>query len=444
MIVQPSLWSGSPEQDRDFRPIQYLGGKWRLLDAIEAAVTPFVSSSRPALCDLFCGTGVVSARLARVGPVLASDVQEYGRVLASALLNPRRIDVPEILHTAHQLFDSLVTPELAKLFSYETECLSGAPGTAEAVCELLEHGSIAAGTWRQASSRLGDLISSVAFQPAVAPHSVMTRYYGGVYFSYPQAAQLDALTSTAHALDPDFRDTAIAALLSTASGLVTSVGGHFAQPVRPRTSDGRIKRGVTLTIARTRQLNAFDVFARWLTRYITREPARHVSTAQRSDFQTTLSELPGDVGCVYADPPYTRDHYSRFYHVLETLALGDSPGLSTMVLGGRVLPSRGLYRKDRHQSPFCVVSRAPAAFDQLFSSLADKRTSLVLSYSPIPQTEKPRARVMTLPALEAAAEKHFSHVEVRTVQPIAHAKLNTVRLNATRTFDAEVLLIAHP
>ena len=28
---------------------------------------------------------------------------------------------------------------------------------------------------------------------------------------------------------------------------------------------------------------------------------------------------------VYADPPYTRDHYSRFYHVLETLALRDDP-----------------------------------------------------------------------------------------------------------------------
>ncbi|MGQ0775990.1 MAG: DNA adenine methylase [Pseudonocardiales bacterium] len=444
MTVQSSLWSGSPEQGPDFRPIQYLGGKWRLLDAIEAAVTPFVSGSRPALCDLFCGTGVVSARLARVGPVLASDIQEYGRVLASALLNPRRIDVPGILHTAHQLFDSLVTPELEKLFSYETECLTGAPATAEAVCELLEHGSIEAEIWHQASSQLRDLISNVAFPLTIAPHSVMTRYYGGVYFSYLQAAQLDALTLTAHAVDPECRDTAIAAVLSTASELVASIGGHFAQPVRPRTSDGRIKRGVTLAVAKTRQLNAFDVFERWLTRYMTRGPAPHASTAHRSDFHTTLSELPGDVGCVYADPPYTRDHYSRFYHVLETLALGDSPGLSTMVLSGRVLPSRGLYRKDRHQSPFCVVSQAPAAFDEIFSSLADKHVSLVLSYSPIPKTEKPRARVMTLPALQAAAKKHFSHVEVRAVQPIAHAKLNTVRLNATRTFDAEVLLIARP
>ena len=39
---------------------------------------------------------------------------------------------------------------------------------------------------------------------------------------------------------------------------------------------------------------------------------------------------------VYADPPYTRDHYSRFYHVLETISLFDSPIVSKTKMQARL------------------------------------------------------------------------------------------------------------
>ena len=41
------------------------------------------------------------------------------------------------------------------------------------------------------------------------------------------------------------------------------------------------------------------------------------------DFRQALQNLDDDVRVIYADPPYTRDHYSRFYHGLETLSLRD-------------------------------------------------------------------------------------------------------------------------
>jgi hypothetical protein len=74
------------------------------------------------------------------------------------------------------------------------------------------------------------------------PETVLTRYYGGVYFSYAHAALLDGLALASRRLGGEERDVALAAVLSTASDLVSSVGSHFAQPVRPKTADGRLKR----------------------------------------------------------------------------------------------------------------------------------------------------------------------------------------------------------
>ena len=70
---------------------------------------------------------------------------------------------------------------------------------------------------------------------------------------------------------------------------------------------------------------------------------------------------------MYADPPYTRDHYSRYYHVLETMSLRDNPEVSMTMIraGGSPRVSRGVYRADRYQSPFCIKSQAAGAFEEL-------------------------------------------------------------------------------
>ena len=54
-----------------------------------------------------------------------------------------------------------------------------------------------------------------------------------------------------------------------------------------------------------------------------------------------LQELPQSKtrpSVVYADPPYTRDHYSRYYHLLDTLLLYDYPDPV----------GKGQYRLDRN------------------------------------------------------------------------------------------------
>jgi adenine-specific DNA methylase len=187
-------------------------------------------------------------------------------------------------------------------------------------------------------------------------NTLITRFYGGLFFSYRQAAVLDALLTVAHAAQGALRDFLLAAIVSTASEVVNTVGKHFAQPLRPRGSDGKPKSHLISKMIRDREADIPLLFAEWLNRYRSLEPTNYSHTAIRADYTQALSQV-GDVhvGVVYADPPYTRDHYSRFYHVLETMCLRDDPGVSTTrIRADTEIYSRGMYRADRHQSPICI------------------------------------------------------------------------------------------
>ena len=74
---------------------------------------------------------------------------------------------------------------------------------------------------------------------------------------------------------------------------------------------------------------------------------------------------------VYADPPYTNVHYSRFYHALETLVKYDHPPIKY----------KGRYREDRHQSPFDIKTEVKNAFRLLFKGVRERNSHLILSYS---------------------------------------------------------------
>jgi adenine-specific DNA-methyltransferase len=78
--------------------------------------------------------------------------------------------------------------------------------------------------------------------------------------------------------------------------------------------------------------------------------------------------LPNDV--VYLDPPYTKRQYAAYYHLLETIALGDAP-----VVGGIA----GIRPWQQKASDFCYKTRAMSAFTSLIDGLAAER--MLVSYS---------------------------------------------------------------
>ena len=86
MIVQPALFPQIGEP-LDFRLVHYMGSKLRLIDAIREVVDQIVPAGG-RVCDLFAGSGAVSLGLRHAWSVTSIDIQEYSRVLCSAILTP--------------------------------------------------------------------------------------------------------------------------------------------------------------------------------------------------------------------------------------------------------------------------------------------------------------------------------------------------------------------
>lgn len=452
---QPALFGGgapsepqalSSDTELNFRPVQYLGSKYRFLSHIASAVEA-TSPEGSQVCDLFSGSGVVAHRLAERYSVLAVDIQEYSRVLAAALLEPAPLS-DKLCRGLGRAATTLATGlmgDLADLINYERTACENVDVRPDVLAEIVEHGSMYVAAERQLSGDglLDEYLRGALQSLAAGPETVMTRYYGGVFFSYSQAVQIDALATVVRGIDGPEANTAKAALISTASQLAATVGGHFAQPVRPRYRNGRVKEAAVATVARKWQVDAIELYRQWLNRY-RKLKRRHGGAALRSDYRDVVTNLPEGVGVVYADPPYTRDHYSRFYHVLETLALGDEPTVSRVRKAGADAISRGLYREDRHQSPFCIKSEVRQAFVDLMEPVASHGAALVLSYSPYGSGSASRPRLMTVKALQELGQSYFSSVEVLGTGPIAHNKLNARHLNSEISYDAEVLLVCRP
>ena len=321
------------------------------------------------------------------------------------------------------------------------------------LCELLEHGSLHAFTLRDSVlvPELEDLMREVLErlrmrEHLLGPQSVVTRHFGGVYFSWKQAIDLDALLARVHSLDAHNRDHFLAAALSAASDVVSAVGKQFAQPLKPYDSEGRPKHHIVRQALRDRSMSVLDSFEAWIDRFSVLKRGGRQHQAIRSDFRDVLSDEAIEFDAVYADPPYTRDHYSRYYHVLETMSLRDNPEVSmTMIRGGgtpRV--SRGVYRADRYQSPFCIKSQAAGAFEDLCRGVSNRRIPLIISYSPYIANTKNRPRLLTVDELLSISSRHYRKVEFRSVSGIAHNKFNLTKKNVEVGNHAEIVVSCLP
>jgi adenine-specific DNA methylase len=426
-----------PERVAVWRPIHYLGSKLRLTESINQQIAKLCSPG-DVVCDLFAGSGTVSRSLSSNYRVIASDIQEYSRVLCTALLKPaltKESDLQTLLDRASERETNLEN-SLAPILEFEERALAAADANPSLLCDLSERSPLLA---EQADNdALSNAMSETKLRlQKLSPELLATVYFGGTYFSFRQALQLDCLLYAIDNLPVSLRDTFLAALLSTASTIVNSIGKQFAQPIRPRHKDGSIKTHLIKQMHRDRTLDAHSIFFDWVSRYrqLSESPGHRVV---RDDYRNVLRDL-GDVAVVYADPPYTRDHYSRFYHVLETLSLRDSPAVSTKLLTGEGSPSRGAYRKFRHQSPFCIKSQAHGAFDDLFRDCRDLGTSVLLSYSPFVKDGHPR--MMTVKAIQQIAEKYYSRVQVESAKLISHSKLNKAAVHLEASSSAEVFII---
>jgi adenine-specific DNA-methyltransferase len=438
-----------------FRPIHYLGSKLRMLDHIAEAIDR-VSPAGGRAIDLFAGSGSVAFKLSGTRPVTAVDIQEYSRTICSALLMPHDdCSVSELMDAegVRERGQKLRWAAEPMIRYEETATEVASDGFPEPLCDMLEHGSLITFKVGEAKSGASPALAEAMRQCITrlagaglsdSMDSMVFRYFGGIYFSYRQAVDMDILLSAVHGRE-EGRDRLLAALLSTVSDAVNTVGKQFAQPIRPRDSSGRIKPGLARQVLKDRGHDIPMLFAEWLGRYGDIAPPQFTNSVMRCDYREALGQLPGDTSVIYADPPYTRDHYSRYYHVLETICLRDMPEISTSLVNGAEGPSRGLYRKERHQSPFCIKSRAPGAFGDLIELSRRCDVPLVISYSPFDNASgRAHPRMMPMDMLEKLARKHYRQVEITSPGEFIHSKLNRSGLHLNASSQAEVLVICQP
>lgn len=440
-----------------YRPIHYLGSKLRLTSDIATAVDE-LNPARGLVCDLFSGSGVVASVLGQSSPVAAVDIQEYARVLASALLHPAgfgrdSLDALCAPITVDPLGKCLLDAWAPLIQVEQRAILAASEGDPEALAQFLEALPLVAfqldgegivpPDLRSAFSSVLQALEQLSLDQSV--DSVVSRYFGGLYFGIEQAIQLDVLAHRSREVEAGHQaDTVMSAVLSAASAAVGTVGKQFAQPLRPRGKGGAPKPGLWTQVTRDRSIDVVVAFQESLALLSERPPAREGSLAVRADYRDFLQSHVHPISVVYADPPYTRDHYSRYYHVLETIALRDQPSVSRTNLNGGRSVSRGVYRLERHQSPFSICSQAPNAFRELMRLTSHREASLVLSYSPHLADGASRPRVMTTTELEALARQFFRTVERTDLTGVIHSKLTRTDMHLAAPDKAELLLVCRP
>ena len=102
--------------------------------------------------------------------------------------------------------------------------------------------------------------------------------------------------------------------------------------------------------------------------------------------------------------------------------------------------SRGVYRLKRHQSPFCIKSQAPTAFEKLFELSRPFDAPLVLSYSPFDASTRARPRVMSVDDIQVIARRFYRRVSVDFASPLTHSKLNRTDLNVEGSRRGEIFV----
>lgn len=311
--------------------MKYMGSKRSMLrNGLGALISRELADSK-RFVDLFTGSAAVAWFAATRHPVevYAFDLQSYGMELANAVLRRRT-----------PLDGTAIWAAWEKVA--ERKRLTLKPPTYTNLTQQIVKNFR---NWCAAQGRSW----------------VITRSYGGHYFSPEQAVWFDALRSTL----PDDRkqqSVALAALIQAASECAAAPG-HTAQPFQPTKGAKPFLRDAWQRDVPARVKNAL------LT--LSATCAKRVGLARVKDANKAARTLrKGDV--VFVDPPYSGVHYSRFYHVLETIAEGKC---------GRV-SGRGRYpaRKYRPTSDYSISTKSVDALDELLDTLSRRKTRVILTF----------------------------------------------------------------
>ena len=339
--------------------------------------------------DLFAGTGSVASHVAQRLPVevLAVDLQSYAQVLTAAI----------ITRTA------ILEPTVGQAWIAE----------AEASLESAKAGR----RWNALPQDPDDV--KAARRRCASNGGKLQRAYGGHYFSPWQAAALDSLIEALPTEEPE-RTVLLAAVIRTAARCAAAPG-HTAQPFQPTESSMPHIRSAWAKNPFALAADAVDD--------LRDQRALIRGRAIVDDACAVVADLrEGDVA--FLDPPYSSAQYSRYYHVLETIARG---GCGAVEGAGRYPPF-----DERPQSSFSKRSEATRALSGLLQALGERRCVAILTFPQFPASNGVVAEDLI------SLCREWFHVDVRAISSRFSTLGGNNELRASRRRSSELVLTLKP
>ena len=380
--------------------IKYMGSKTKILPFVIQGIESVYRGGK--ICDLFAGSCSLSGALGNQLPIISNDIQYYSSVIAKAYLtdwNNQDVLLEDILLKAkeyhHRYYKTLVLDYL-----YASDM-------------TLED-------FNNVEIRSQQLINSQFNND----WHLFTKYYSGTWWSVEQCTWIDSLRMAIEYYRNSSVYNTLLSCLMYAAAYNSQGTGHYAQYRDAKTesamADIKIYRSKSILEYFVRKVE--DVLGKLRT-----EPNHFSHKIIAEDYISCLNNLEKNM-TVYADPPYCFVHYSRLYHILETMVLYDYPEIQTK--NGMYV--KGRYRVDRHQSPFCIRTQVQKAFDDMFSVVKQKNNSLVLSYSD--------TGMISVYDLEQAALKYFSKSQIE-LWAMDYSHMTMGRKNDWKRDVQEMLLL---
>ncbi len=185
--------------------------------------------------------------------------------------------------------------------------------------------------------------------------------YGGYYFSVDQALKIDSLLFFLPEHEP-LKSLAVAGLIEAASQCVASPG-HTAQPFQPEGN------GLGSIIDAWKR-DPFYYIERILSDLSGRH-AKRIGIAKNCE-ALELTEFLEEGDLVFLDPPYSGVHYSRFYHVLETISRNSWENVT----------GRGRYPDStrRPKSNYSLRGKSSIALEVILKKISEKKANAIITF----------------------------------------------------------------
>lgn len=344
-------------------PIRYMGTKRHMAHRVRAAVDALAPAGN--VVDLFSGMGSVAEALAPAWPVTTNDLLTF-----TATISRARFTATSPSRPANELLDVLRDDfrEHVRLLrnAYRTQLRAETAALDGDLVALTRYMNDAKHVGNSQYRRRRALEASRSNE-VESKYRLALLYFSAGYLSARQAIEVDALRRSIDCnLTGSDWNRAIAAWLAAVSTVVNAPG-HTAQYLKPNhdAMGRRIQRTWSRGIWQCFQDRVSDLIPVGTLEW---RRSNRVSSIDAISFLST--EAAACIGAVYADPPYTKDQYSRYYHVYETLCRYDFPESHGV----------GRYREDRYSTKFCQRRYVAEAFDNLCTGVAALGVPLILSY----------------------------------------------------------------